>query len=259
MKKHLVVFSAFLLIVAGCAPLRESTQVVDNVFSSRSLFVNVKVSPDFKYLAGEDTGTFGNFYHIFAEPVARKVKRIIIIDCHYMTPSPSLSGQWYYAYSPFDDKEVFFDSGDMQFNNDTFYYAVNTITTSRDTSMPKWIIKKAYRMPVNPLRVPGPDPELRLHNDEFYYDIDTITTKGEESIPRLITEKGYGLPYRLMVKRMATILQGNYHFMVYYFEDIDDLGFSGDAWGPHASLAENQKEFLKQFDERFRGSMAFFH
>lgn len=259
MRKLTVVFSALLLIAAGCIPLRERTHIVNNVFSSELLSVGIKISPDFRYLTGEDTGTFGGFYHLFVKPRAGTAASIIIIDGHYMTPSPSLSGQWFYAYNPFDDREAFFDYGEMRFNNTLFYYATNTVTTGGDRSTLVWIIRKAYRMPADPLRTRGPDPDYRLHNDEFFYDIDTITPRAEEEIPMLITKKGYRLPRRLMVKRMATILQGNYHLMIYYFEDIDSEGFSNNVWDSNTSLTDEQKGFLRQFDERLRGSITVVH
>lgn len=147
MKIRSVVLLFVAAVLVGCAPLEKETKVDNNVFSARQLFLKIRISDDFEYIGSEGEAENTDFCHVFVDHDGVAVKRVIIMECRYMFPSVSLTGQWYYSWNPFKGVKGVTDLGKIELDGNQYYYVIKAGTTNRDWSVAKYIVSKGYSLP----------------------------------------------------------------------------------------------------------------
>ena len=212
MKKILIILTVCLFLLTSCASLMPKQFIEDNVFYCSHPEVKIKVSPEFKYLCEVKYNREGD---------SVDGTRSLRCDMHsYVfirqnTVKPYLKKQF----------QIRTDRIETYFISDIY----GDIKDKLECGIQK------------------------LGGKNYHYYTRIIYPSMENAVTKHLFEEGYIIPECVLVKVFARVegVEGSFIISVAYLEDVSDTGYPCAAWMDKDKLTDDQKQYIKDFGERF--------
>ena len=149
-----------LALLGSCAALEPKREVVDNILSSNSPKMRVKVDPAFKYLGDVRYGigiydTYKNRWllqqgkcHAFVFVTAEEtmIKKVLVIDIR------KRKGTWTWLSDQTSDVENILDQGKLRLAGKRFQYYSKVVRTTMRDRVVEYVYHKGYTTPTYGLK-----------------------------------------------------------------------------------------------------------
>lgn len=211
MKKTFLLVIA-LFFFAGCASLMPKQFVEDNVFYCSYPEVKIKVSPEFKYLCEVKYNNEGD---------SVDGSRSLRYDMHSYVFLPEK------AAKPYMKKQLQIQTERIE------THFISDIYGKIEDKLECGIQK------------------LGGKNYHFYTRI--IYPSMEHAVTKHLFEEGYIIPTCVLVKVFGRVegVKGSFIVNIFCLQDISDTEYPCSAWKDKDKLTDEQKQYIKDFGERF--------
>jgi hypothetical protein len=95
--------------------------------------------------------------------------------------------------------------------------------------------------------------QQKLSGKNYHFYTTVISPSMKHAVTKHLFEEGYILPKCVIVKIFARVegVEGSFIISIAYLEDISDTEYPCSAWMDKDKLTEAQKQYIKNFSEKF--------
>ena len=210
--KRIVLIIVAMFLLTSCTSLMPKQFVEDNVFYCSYPEVKIKISPEFKYLCEIKYNDEGN-----SIDGSRSLR--YDMDSYVFLSEKTVK--------PYIKKELQIRTERIE------THFISDIHGNIENKLERGIQK--------------------LGGKNYHFCTRIVYPSMGHAVTKHLFEEGYIIPECIMAKVFSRVegVEGSFIINIFYIEDICDTGYPCSAWMDKDKLTEKQKQYIKDFGERF--------